>query len=166
MSNFLSKTATGITVLLQAITQSSGSSDSNKIIATDDSGKVDVSFIPDSVGKVTTTGSAVVALVAGDFVAFNATGDVVKADKGAISTAAKGFVLENVAAGNIATVYLYGVNTAIAAIANQVYFLNTQGGTSQTPPAFDNGSICQQLGYGTPLGLLFEYNEPIEFNNQ
>lgn len=155
--------ASGKQALVDAITAFTGTA--NEIIATNASGFVDSSFIDPNalVDTVDATVAAGVTLVDGDFVAFNASDEVVLADNTSYDTRAQGFVLAGFAAGATATVYKSGTNTTAVVTSGTEYFLDTAGGETTTPPVFAVGTICQSLGYGSPEGLEFEYNIPTEY---
>ena len=164
---FLTKAASGIQQLVNAITASTGATDANKIVGTNSEGKLDASFLPTSIGKAIVTATAGEALSAGAMVSFTASG-VVLADNTDTAKIAQGFVLEAVASGGSATVYTSGVNSALTGlIPGAVYFLGTNGTVTTTAPVFAVGTVCQSLGYAqSATELVYDFAEPVEFANQ
>lgn len=149
--------------LTQAITAFTGVA--NQIIGTNANGFIDGSLIDpaDISNAVDATVATGVTLVAGDFVGFNGSGEVIIADNTAYTTRAQGFVLSGFAAGATATVFKSGNNTGVTVTTGADYFLGTAGSEATAVPAFVDGTIWQVLGSGTPDGLEFEYNPPMEY---
>ena len=91
------------------------------------------------------------ALSAGDFVNIfddGGTPSVRRANATAIGTEAIGYVTNNFALGDDATVFFEGENTALTGLTpGATYFLSaaTPGGVTTTPPAA-NGNIVQIVG--------------------
>ena len=168
MANFLTKTILGVQQLVSAISSSAGAGDAGKILETDSNGLIDPSFLPAGLGDQTGTANAATGgVTAGDFIYINGSGEVAPADNTSVSTAAIGYVLASATAGNPVTYYRWGVNTSAVIAANTEAFLGTAGGFVTTPPAFAVGTICQSLGKSDVANsLTFEYNAPIEYNNQ
>lgn len=164
---FLTKAASGLQQLVNAIVASTGATDANKIIGTNAQGKLDTSFLPDTIGKAIVSATASEALPAGSFISFTS-GGVELADNSDATKPAQGFVLEAVASGDPATVYVTGINTALSGLTpGSPYFLGTGGQATATAPTFAIGTICQSLGYAqSATELVFEFNEPVEFANQ
>ncbi|MGB9772375.1 MAG: hypothetical protein ACPLX7_10445 [Candidatus Kapaibacteriota bacterium] len=147
----------------EAITQSSGSGDAGKIVALHTDGKLHSSLMPTGIGADAITVPAYENLSAGDFVNIfldSGTAKARKADATSITKRAVGFVLEAVSAGQNATVYKEGSNTALSGLsAGERYFLSTTaGGVSLTPPS-GAGQIVQEIGTAvTSTQIDFEPN--------
>ena len=110
----------------EATTQSSGSGDAGKIVALHTDGKLHSSLMPTGIGADAITVPAYENLSAGDFVNIfldSGTAKARKADATSISKRAVGFVLEAVSAGQNATVYKEGSNTALSG-RREVFFVN------------------------------------------
>jgi hypothetical protein len=155
----------GARKLVSAIFQSAGATDANKIISTNSAGKLDVSFLPSGVAIQTEAIVASEALAAGDFVnVFDDTGTrkVRKADA-SNGRLANGYVLDAVAADQIATMYKTGSNSALSGLApGQIRYLSaaTAGRSTSTAPSA-SGQIIQCLGYAeSATSVLFEFDEP------
>lgn len=137
----------------QTIDSSGGAGDSGKLVSLDADGKLDASFLPDEVGLEVAQFEASEALTAGDYVNIHdvtGTKKVRKADNGAASTRAHGFVKENVASAATATVFFEGTNTALSGLTVPgPLWLGTGGGVQQTYSSIPAGDIVQRLG--TPL---------------
>lgn len=164
--DFIKKAANGIYQSVLAVTTFTGNP--NEIIGTNASGFVDTSFIDpnalaDTEDATVATG---VTLAAGDLVTFNSSGEVILADNTAYATRAQGYVEAAFSAGATATVFKTGTNTVVSTTPGTEYFLDTAGDITATAPSYAVGTICQTVGYGSPAGLVFEYNEPVEFNVQ
>lgn len=133
---------------------STGAADAGKVVALDDTGKLDVSMLPTGIGADTVVLPASEALVAGDFVNLWSNGGVANARKADASTSGKeadGFVLANVANAANATVYLKGVNTQLTGLTPGTrYFLSAAapGTVTATAPAAAN-QVVQAVGKST-----------------
>lgn len=154
----------GIKTLVTAVSASTGSSDGNKIISTDSSGKLDSTFLPSGVGVSTKSILASEALSAGDFVnVYNNSGtaNVRKADN-SNGRFANGFVLSSASISTNATVYLQGENTSLSGLTiGTLYYLGTGGSYTTTLPTASN-SIIQALGTAiSATSINFEYDQPI-----
>lgn len=148
MTNKFLTVINGIKKLVQAISQSAGISDAFKIIATNSQGKLDETFLPDTVGKESKIVKAGENLSAWDLVYFYDDSGVEKVKK-AIATSwntiAAGYVKEGASAGEDVTVYTDGYVSATGLTSNGlVYLSNTQAGkVTQTPPS---SGIVQEVG--------------------
>lgn len=158
MSDLLTLDAAGRKKLVEAAASSSGAADQDRVVKTGADGRIDSTLLPSGLGDESKTVIASEALTAGDFVnIFNdlsggAPGvtSVRRANATAAGSEAVGYVLNNFAAGEDATVFFEGENTALTGIVpNTTYFLSTTvpGGVTDTP-AMATGNIVQQLGTG------------------
>lgn len=151
-----------------AISTSAGASSAGKIGALDSTGKWDITMMPTGVGADTQSIVASEALAAGDFVnIYNNAGT--RNCRKALATdntkPAHGFVLSAVASSGTATVYVRGMNTAVAigsfvaADVNKTIFLSTSvaGGVQSTIPA-STGNIAQNLGTLIAVGATATIN--------
>ncbi|MFZ7154017.1 MAG: hypothetical protein ACO1HP_09590 [Bacteroidota bacterium] len=129
-------------------TTSAGAGDSGEFPVLDGSGKLDSSFMPAGIGADTITADAGENLAAGDFVYFDSSGDVFKADASAIAKAAVGYVLDAVTSGQPATVYFDDANTSVTGLTvGSKYYLSgsTPGAITTTAPT-TSGHIVQSVG--------------------
>ena len=150
----------GIGTLVSAISSSAGVSDANKIVSTGSNGRLDSTLMPPGIGAPTISIQASEALSAGVFINIHdATGSRVRAADNSNTRPAHGFVLDTVASGNTATVYLSGQNTGLASLTPGTrYYLGTAGAVTATAPSA-SGEILQYLGTAdSPTSIVFEDN--------
>ena len=140
----------GIATELEALVTSAGAGDAGKIVATDGTGRLDMSLMPVGVGAEVSVIATSENLAAGDFVNLhNSTG--IKARKADASTSAKfatGFVLAGVTAPATATIYpISNKNTALTGLTvGSTYWLSTTPGTPTATAPSGSGNIVQMLG--------------------
>lgn len=132
-----------------AIQISAGAGDADKMIATDATGKIDMSFMPAGIGAASVSIPATENLAAGDFVEIYASSGAKcrKADATTLKRA-DGFVLAAVTSGNPATIYPLGeLNNQLSGLTpGSDYFLSlTAGGVTTTAPSA-TGQLYQYLG--------------------
>lgn len=149
---------------VQPISSSAGGADASKMVQTDGTGKLDVSFMPVGVGAEVTVCEAFEALTAGDFVNLFLSGGVIKAQKADATTNAKpayGFVLENVLITASATVYgISNKNTVVAAaltIGSDYWLSTTPGILTATAPSA-TGNIVQLIGRAETVAAIILSN--------
>jgi hypothetical protein len=137
---------------VQPISSSAGGGDASKMVQTDGTGKLDISFMPVGVGAEVTVCPAFEALTAGDFINLFLSGGVIKAQKADATTNAKpahGFVLSNVLITDPATVFgISNKNTVVAAaltIGTDYWLSTTPGILTATSPSA-TGNIVQWIG--------------------
>lgn len=154
-----------VKTFVAAITQSTGATDANKIISTDSTGRIHVSFMPVGVEVEALIYPASEALAAGDFLNIWSNGGVLSFRKADASNArpANAFTLSAVANGQQCTGYLQGNNTsAVGAFTpgTPAYLSNVTAGTgSSTAPTLTSSQIYQELGYGSATGsVMFEFS--------
>ena len=145
---------------------SAGAADAGKIVALDDTGRLDSSVMPAGIGANTKSLTAYEALAAGDFVNEFLDGGALKVRKADATTAGKeadGFVLAAVTAGGSAAVYpLSGSNTQCTGLTiGSTYYLNTTaGGVTATAPS-GAGNFIQKLGKAvSATELIVSANDP------
>lgn len=139
---------------VQALVASVGAADGGKIVATDPTGRLDMSLMPVGIGANTTQAAASETLGAGKFVNYHSDGGVFSARLADNSNGrqADGFVLEEFTAASVATIYpLDGTNAALSALTvGSRYWLGTAGGVTATPldetDAGNANKISQYLG--------------------
>lgn len=135
-----------------------------KIVGLDSSGRLDPTIMPVGVVADTYSGTAGEALVAGDLVYINASGNVVRASAASGGNDAMGFVLTNVNNAASALVYLEGRNTALSSLTvGSRYYLSdsTPGGITDTPVT-GSGKRHQYVGKAiTTTSLSFEADDGI-----
>lgn len=141
------------------------SSSPNKLVMTGGDGKIDVSILPTGVGADTAVINASEALAAGDLVNIwnnSGTANVRKADASTAGKEAHGFVLTAVASGQPATVYFEGTNTQMTGLTpGRQYLSTTPGKTSATAPT-GSGQVVQVVGFAvSATAMNFQSNPPI-----
>jgi len=172
MSNSLNKFLTlinGVRTIVSAISISTGVGNANRIVATGNDGKLDISLMPSGFqgsGNSTATTESMVAseaLSAGDFVnIWNNSGTRnARRANASLGRVAHGFVLASVNSGASATVNLQGENTSVSATLTpgSTVFLSdaTPGAVTAIAPT-TSGHISQELGYAvSPNSLMFDY---------
>lgn len=139
----------GKIVELEALVTSAGAGDAGKIVATDSSGRLDISLMPLGVGQEVSVIAASENLTAGDFVnIWNSSGAKArKADASSNLKWAVGFVTANVTSPANATIYgISNKNTALSGLTiGAEYWLST------TP-----GAVVNQAGVPTGAGQLIQ----------
>lgn len=134
------------------ITSSAGSGDAGKIIATDATGKLDASFLPNGIGTNSVSAVASENLSANDFINLYDNAGVLgmrKADN-SNNREAHGYVTAAVTSGANGTAFR--LNTVSAGrtglTAGKEYWLGTAGGVINVPldPVADVGKTSQYLG--------------------
>jgi hypothetical protein len=159
------------TKLVRAIAASAGVADANKIIATDATGKIATSLLPNGLEIQSISAIASEVLSDGDLVNFWMDTGVRKMRKADASNgrAAHGFIEgAGVASGASGEVYRSGRNSAQTGFDGGVtlYLSATQAGkATATAPALTDPFIIQIVGYGDVSGdLIFEFDQPIEID--
>lgn len=145
------------------VTTSAGAGSSGEIPALDSSGRLDATMMPTGFGQDAVTATAAEALSAGDFVYFNGSGGVLKADATAIAKQARGYVISAVANAASATVFFDDSNTALTGLTpGSTYYLSvTSGGVTLTPTT-TAGQIVQEIGFASSAtNLRVNIQEPI-----
>lgn len=152
MSDFINLDAAGLKKQQSALVTSAGAADQNRIVKTNAAGVLDSTLFPAGIGDESKGLTASEALSAGDFVnIFNDPIDgprVRRANATARGTEAVGFVSDNFAAGELATVFFEGENTALTGlVAGTTLFLSadTPGGATDTAPNAV-GNVVQVIG--------------------
>jgi hypothetical protein len=131
-------------------TTSAGAGDSGEFVALDGSGKIDSTMMPVGIGQDSVIAVAGEALAAGDFVYFNGSGQVMKADADTIAKAAQGYVIVSVSAAANATVYFDDSNTALSSLTpGAIYYLSATAGTVSTTAPTTAGHIVQEVGFAS-----------------
>lgn len=141
------------------------SSSPNKLVMTGADGRLDISVLPVGVGADTAAINASEALAAGDLVNIwdnSGTANVRKADASTAGKEAHGFVLAAVASGQPATVYFEGTNTQMTGLTpGRRYLSTTPGKTSATAPT-GSGQVVQVVGFAvSATAMNFQSNPPI-----
>lgn len=135
--------------IILSIQSSAGAGDADKLVATDATGKIHNSFLPAGLGAATIGVITSEALAAGDFVEiYVSSGSKCRKADATTLKRAKGFVLDAVGNGALATVYPLGeVNNQMAGLTpgSEYYLSLTAGGVTLTPPSV-NGQMYQYLG--------------------
>ncbi len=166
MSNkFLTLLANGTTHLISAIATSSGAADKNKIVATDDSGKLDLSLMPSDLGVEAEDMTASEAIAPGEFInIFDDAGTrKVRLADASADLPAHGFVLAGIAADETGKVYTAGVNSQLTSlIPGGKYFLDVSPGGIRSTITIASSEFVQALGTAIDTtALRFEFDEPI-----
>lgn len=144
----------GKTKQLFGLAVSAGAADAGKLVATDTSGKLDLSLMPVGIGANTIIATASEAIGAGKFINFysNAGSIGVRLADNSNGRQADGYVKDAVANAAAATVYpLDTTNTSLTGLTPGArYWLGTAGGVIATAldstDTDNNGKICQELG--------------------
>lgn len=144
----------GMTQQVLALVISSGVADAGKIVATDETGKLDKSVMPLGIEANTIAAVASEAITAGKFVNFfsdSGTFSIRLADN-ANNRRADGFIIEDVSLSDNALVYpLDGTNSHMTGLtAGSRYWLGTSGGVTATPldenDLANKGKLSQMVG--------------------
>lgn len=157
----------GVNKLVTSVNLSAGVDDAGKIPCLNDSGKIDVTMMPEGIRADVFVAPASEDLNAGDFVnIFDDAGTVKvrKADSSSTAKPAMGFVKEVVTTGDNATVYREGDNTGLTSLTvGTRYFLDggaNAGLITATAPT-TAGSIIQSVGIAhAATSIRFEIEEP------
>lgn len=144
----------GIVTQLYGLVVSGGAADGGKIVALDETGRLDESVLPLGIGADTVSAVASETLGAGKFVNFFNDGGTFSARLADNSNGrfADGFVVEEFTATQTATVYpIDGVNAELTGLtAGSRYWLGTAGGVTSTPldetDTGNAGKVSQYLG--------------------
>ena len=148
----------GLQHLIPSIDTSAGASSAGEILAADENGKLNPSFLPVGVGADNASLPATEALAAGDFVnIYDATGtpSCRKASGVDNTKPAHGFVKSDYSDGAVALVYFEGEAPLTGLTVGTKYFLSstTAGGVTATAPSA-NGNMIQYLGTARSTTLL------------
>lgn len=129
----------------------------------DGAGKLDITFMPVGVGQDSVTATAGENLSAGDFVYFNGSGQVFKADSTALAKQARGYVNASVISGATATVFFDDTNTGLSGLTpGSTYYLDTTAGAVTLTPPTSVNNIVQEVGFATSAtSLRVNVQEPI-----
>ena len=144
---------------------SAGAGDAGKIVALDDTGRLDNSIMPVGIGADTASIQASENLAAGDWVnVHNVAGSARarKADATSAGKAADGFVLAAVTSGANATVYFEGSDTQVSGQTPGDVFLSTTAGVGGTTVPSAAGNVVQRLGTAiSTTSVNFERGAPV-----
>lgn len=148
----------GFRTLVKAITASTGAADADKMIATDSTGKIDLTFMPVGIGPDIKVLEASEDLAAGDYVNIHEDTGVFYARLADNSSnrAAHGFVKEAALTGVAATIYFEGPNTDVIAGTGRTY-LGLAGKSTVTP--LDATDVANDGKYHQYLGIHVDTNE-------
>jgi hypothetical protein len=152
----------------EASDTSAGVGDAGKIVALDDTGKLDDSLFPAGMGAEIKILPASGALNAGDFVnIFDDSGTlkVRKAIADAVNKEAHGFVLEEVADTADASVYCEGINNQLSGLTGgpRMYLSAATAGDATATAPSGTGEVVQAIGFRlSATEITFEPQEPIE----
>lgn len=135
----------GLITEVEASSISSGEIDAGKIVALDESGRLDQTMMPVGIGADTLTAPASEDLSGGDFVYIKEDGTVAKAS--ALSNSAVGFILAGAFVGETVLVYFEGRNTSLSGLViGSRYYLSETSGTATNVPVSGAGKKHQYLG--------------------
>lgn len=140
----------GIETEIIPLTTSTGAADANRIMRTGADGRLDISLMALNLTADCVTANAFETLAAGAFCYSRADGTIANASGAVGGHSATGFVLAGATAGQAATLFFEGRNTALTGITiDAIYFLSdtTPGGVTLVAPS-TTGKICQRLGTG------------------
>jgi hypothetical protein len=153
----------GTQVEYSGVTTSAGAGSSGEFPALDSAGRLDTTMMPVGFGQDAIAATAAEALAAGDFVYFNGSGGVLKADATAIAKQARGYVLTAVLNAAEATVYFDDSNTSLTGLTpGATYYLSVASGTITTTAPTASGQIVQEIGFASSAtNLRVNIQEPI-----
>ena len=158
----------GKTKLLFGIQSSAGVADAGKIIATDATGKIDESLLPEGIGANSVSGTASEAIAAGKFVNLWDNGGVLalRLADNSNGRPAWGYTKETIASAGVGTVYrLNTINANMSGLTpGAEQWLGTAGGVISVPldPTVDTGKVDQFLGIAqSATELVTAEYEPI-----
>jgi hypothetical protein len=135
----------GLITEVEANASSSGLVDAGKIVALDENGRLDQTFMPVGIGADTLSALAFESLEAGNFVYITQDGMAAKAS--AIGNAAVGFILSNADIGQEVLVYFEGRNTSLSVLTiGSRYYLSEIAGLATDVPVSGTGKKHQYLG--------------------
>lgn len=144
---------------------STGVADAGKIVALDESGRIDSTMMPVGFGDDVALIQASENLASGEWVnVWNSAGSfrVRKADGTTEGKETHGFVLENVTSGQNAKVYFEGTNNQVTGQTPGRVFLSTTAGQGAATAPTGTGNIVQIIGFATSAtSVNFQYNQPI-----
>lgn len=144
---------------------SAGAGDANKIVALDDTGKLDETLLPTGIGPEVKLLPASENLAAGDYVnVWNDAGTVRvrKADATSPGKPADGFVRAAFTSGNDATVYTDGQNDQVSGMTAGDVFLSTTAGLGTNTAPSTAGNVVQRVGTAvSATEVVFERGAPI-----
>lgn len=149
----------------QAINESAGSGDANKLVGTNAAGEVDISFMPSGFGAETVSMVASESLAEGDFVnPWNDTGTL-KARKADNSNdrPARGVVVAAFSSSATAVVYVGQklVTGYTGLTPGGECWIGTAGRATQTPPSGD-GVLSQSIGFAVnATTILAQINDEV-----
>jgi hypothetical protein len=135
-----------------------------KLIALNNNGEIDDSFFSEERSNSTQFITSE-RIKKGSFVHIwdnNGTANIRNANAVA-GNEANGFVLEPYDAGDLATFYFKGVNTAVTGVTIGKLFLSVAPGEYSGTAPYQSGNIVQKLGIGiSSTSINFEFTNPIE----
>ena len=152
---------------------SSGVADANKLVATDSTGRLDISLMPVGVGAETVVAVTSENLLAGDFVNLYSNGGVPtlrKADATTNTKPAYGFVQAATTSPAPATMFILGVNNSyvsgLTVGTEYVLSKSTPGGLTDVSTFVGTaGNVLQSLGIATATtNILTTDEDVIEFS--
>lgn len=151
----IQKNADGSEVEYSGKSASAGAGDVGEFITRDATGKIDPTNFPNGYGADAVSATAGEALSAGDFIYFNATGGILKADATSPAKAARGYVLAAVPNATVGVVYFDESNSSLAALTpGSEYYLSVTAGGVTVTPTIVAGQIAQSLGIATSATSL------------
>lgn len=148
-----------------AVSASNGVEDGGKVPCLNPTtGTFDLSMMPKGIAPDTGVIVATEVLQAGNLVNIYADNGAFKVQLADASTnkPAMGYVNDNYAIGENATVYFEGTNKFVTGITPGKLFLSTTPGLATGTVPTASGDICQIVGFGiSATKLNFQYNNPI-----
>lgn len=123
----------------------------NAIVATDTTGRIDISMMPIGVSAEVVTCPSFETLAAGQFINLFINGGVINARLANATDSSKpahGFTLANVTSPASATIYMIGAtdNGLSGLTVGSDYYLDTTAGAVNATPPATGGNIVQKLG--------------------
>ena len=150
--------------ILNAVSVSTGASDSEKTVILGNDGRISATMMPVGVGQDLQILTASEALSSGNYVNIweNSGAKVRKADATTAGKEAVGFVLASAAPGDQVTVYFEGMNTGVSAQSPGLVFLSTTAGLGTSIPPSGSGNVVQTVGIATSAtSVNFQWTRPV-----
>ena len=142
---------------VEVIDTSAGAADAGKLIGLDAGGLISPTMLPVSDVVTVTSGEA---LLAGDFIYIDGSGEARKASAASGGNRTIGYVKTAVGAATSVDVFFEGRNSALAGLtAGDEYFLDdvTAGAVTNTAPT-TSGSFVQSVGFAiSATEIVFEH---------
>ena len=150
----------------EAVIQGGTVGEAGRIVALDDTGKLDDTVMPEGIGAETTVAKASEALVGNNVINIWSNSGVLsarKADATDDTKPAHGYIKDSANLGDNVTVYTDGYLPGTGFTPGSKYFLSTTPGAVTATPPSDEGNIAQVIGVAVSADKIkFEPLTPIK----